>query len=488
MIGKRDQVGVAGEVALAHVGERPDDDVPAVVGHELGRHRLQLAAEEQVEEERRQDVVAVVPERDLGRAELARHPVEHAAAQARAQRAHRPALGDHPLDHAVRVLLDDPVTGCRARRGSAAARRPGSPGCFWSRLTAMTSKSNGRAILEREQDVEQAVAVLAARHADHHPVARRDQAVVADRLADLAAQPLPELVGLELGLARVAPRGGRRGRRRRNRIEDGRGGHRQGGRKGVASCARRGSGRAPMLACAPRAHPVRRLPAPRADPASRRLPFPIPHAAMPITVSDRFDSGAIEFLSASPDGRVELALRADSHADFRQWFHFRLQGARGLPLRIQLRQRRRVHLRRGLARLPRRRLVRPPALVPHRHHVRRPADGRRARAGARQRLLRVLRALLVRSATSNCSGASTRSPRARVSRLGGSVEGRDVDLVTVGDAGDRTQSGLGDRAPAPRARRWPSGSSRGCSTGCSIATTRSRVRCSSARCSTSCRT
>ena len=55
---------------------------------------------------------------------------------------------------------------------------------------------------------------------------------------------------------------------------------------------------------------------------------------MPITVSDRFDSGAIEFLSASLDGQVELALRADSHADFRQWFHFRLQGARGLPLTL----------------------------------------------------------------------------------------------------------------------------------------------------------
>ena len=63
-----------------------------------------------------------------------------------------------------------------------------------------------RAPLQRAQDVEQAVAVLAAGEADHHPVARRDQAVVADRFADLAAQPLAELVRLEVGLARIGAR------------------------------------------------------------------------------------------------------------------------------------------------------------------------------------------------------------------------------------------------------------------------------------------
>ena len=49
----------------------------------------------------------MVAERDLGRAELARDAVEHAAPQPRAQRAHRPAFRNHALDDAVGVLLDD---------------------------------------------------------------------------------------------------------------------------------------------------------------------------------------------------------------------------------------------------------------------------------------------------------------------------------------------------------------------------------------------
>ena len=68
----------------------------------------------------------------------------------------------------------------------------------------MTSNGNGARVLERQQDVEQAVAVLAARQADHHAVVRRDEPIVADRLADLPAQALPQLVRLELRLARVA--------------------------------------------------------------------------------------------------------------------------------------------------------------------------------------------------------------------------------------------------------------------------------------------
>ena len=92
MIGNVIELGVAREIALAHVDERADDDVPAVVGDELRRHRLQLAAEEEVEEERREDVVAMMAERDLGRADLAGHAIDDAAPQARAQRAHRRRL------------------------------------------------------------------------------------------------------------------------------------------------------------------------------------------------------------------------------------------------------------------------------------------------------------------------------------------------------------------------------------------------------------
>src|SRR6185436_13356060 len=73
---------VSNEVGLRDVGERPDDDMPAIVRAQLRRHRLQLAAVEKIEEEGGEYVVAVVPERDLGGTQLAGDAVERAPAQA----------------------------------------------------------------------------------------------------------------------------------------------------------------------------------------------------------------------------------------------------------------------------------------------------------------------------------------------------------------------------------------------------------------------
>jgi murein tripeptide amidase MpaA len=50
---------------------------------------------------------------------------------------------------------------------------------------------------------------------------------------------------------------------------------------------------------------------------------------MTIKISQNFDSGAIEVLRADSASAIDLNLRTDSHADIHQWFHFRLQGARG---------------------------------------------------------------------------------------------------------------------------------------------------------------
>jgi murein tripeptide amidase MpaA len=49
---------------------------------------------------------------------------------------------------------------------------------------------------------------------------------------------------------------------------------------------------------------------------------------MPIKISQHFDSGSIDVVKADAPGAIDLNLRADSHADIHQWFHFRLQGAR----------------------------------------------------------------------------------------------------------------------------------------------------------------
>jgi murein tripeptide amidase MpaA len=50
---------------------------------------------------------------------------------------------------------------------------------------------------------------------------------------------------------------------------------------------------------------------------------------MPISISSQFDAGAIEVARADTPQTIELNLRKDTRADFAQWFYFRLQGARG---------------------------------------------------------------------------------------------------------------------------------------------------------------
>lgn len=55
---------------------------------------------------------------------------------------------------------------------------------------------------------------------------------------------------------------------------------------------------------------------------------------MTITVSSTFDSGAIEFVSAERADDIHVRVRPDTKADFLQWFHFRVQGVAGTPMRV----------------------------------------------------------------------------------------------------------------------------------------------------------
>ncbi len=50
---------------------------------------------------------------------------------------------------------------------------------------------------------------------------------------------------------------------------------------------------------------------------------------MSIKISSHFDAGAIEVVCAETAQAIELKLRKDTHADIAQWFYFRLQGVRG---------------------------------------------------------------------------------------------------------------------------------------------------------------
>lgn len=51
-------------------------------------------------------------------------------------------------------------------------------------------------------------------------------------------------------------------------------------------------------------------------------------------ISSGFDSGSVELLDLTDPLNVRLRLRADNAADFRQWFHFRVLDAAGTALRL----------------------------------------------------------------------------------------------------------------------------------------------------------
>jgi murein tripeptide amidase MpaA len=45
-------------------------------------------------------------------------------------------------------------------------------------------------------------------------------------------------------------------------------------------------------------------------------------------ISCQFDAGNIEVIRAERPNDIQLAIRQDNAADYRQWFYFRLSGAR----------------------------------------------------------------------------------------------------------------------------------------------------------------
>ncbi len=152
---------------------------------------------------------------------------------------------------------------------------------------------------------------------------------------------------------------------------------------------------------------------------------------MPVRSSSNFDAGAIAVIDAADPGNLEVALRADSHADIRQWFHFRLQGARDTPVRIRFRDA-------GAATYPEGwRGYRAVASYDRRDWFRVPTtfDGRElaiAHVPARDSIYYAYFEPYSWERHLELLGRADASPRARVRDLGETVEGRDLNLVTVG--------------------------------------------------------
>jgi murein tripeptide amidase MpaA len=55
-----------------------------------------------------------------------------------------------------------------------------------------------------------------------------------------------------------------------------------------------------------------------------------------IQISSQFDGGNIEVVDATDPNDIRLAIRKDGNSDFFQWFYFRVSGARGVPLTLSI--------------------------------------------------------------------------------------------------------------------------------------------------------
>jgi len=158
-----------------------------------------------------------------------------------------------------------------------------------------------------------------------------------------------------------------------------------------------------------------------------------------LKISHAFDAGAIEPIAFDRADDIRVDIRADSHADFRQWFYFRLQGARGQACRIRFGNAGRCTYvdgwpgYRAVASYDRQQWFRVPtsfdgtvleiAHVPERDWL----WYAYFEPYSWERHLELL-------------GRAEDSPRARVRDLGSTVEGHDLNLVTVGTPGEGKRS------------------------------------------------
>jgi murein tripeptide amidase MpaA len=152
------------------------------------------------------------------------------------------------------------------------------------------------------------------------------------------------------------------------------------------------------------------------------------------SISCAFDSGAIQFVSARNSAAAAdftLRVRKDSHAEFTQWFHFRLSGARGLACTLRFENAGACTYPEGwknyraVASYDRERWFRVPTaydgtVMTVEHTPERDAVWYAYFEPYSQERHQAL------------IGRAASSKLVRTERLGATVEGRDLDLVTVG--------------------------------------------------------
>ncbi len=153
---------------------------------------------------------------------------------------------------------------------------------------------------------------------------------------------------------------------------------------------------------------------------------------MTIQISSQFDAGAIEVVRADNPACIELNLRKDSHADFLQWFYFRMQGALGQACALRF-------MNAGQATFPDGwRHYQAVASYDRQSWFRVPTDydGQVMTISHTPQYDSVYYAYFEPYSWERHLDLVSRvgmSPLVRIERLGSSVEGRDMDLVVIGN-------------------------------------------------------
>jgi murein tripeptide amidase MpaA len=152
---------------------------------------------------------------------------------------------------------------------------------------------------------------------------------------------------------------------------------------------------------------------------------------MTFRVSSHFDAGAIEVADATRVDDISVRLRSDSNADFRQWFYFRLQGAMGQAARVRV-------LNAGQATyVDGWQGYQAVASYDRAHWFRVPTtfDGKElviAHVPERDSIYYAYFEPYSWERHLDLLGRADTSPHASVSDLGATLDGRDLNLVTVG--------------------------------------------------------
>ena len=153
---------------------------------------------------------------------------------------------------------------------------------------------------------------------------------------------------------------------------------------------------------------------------------------MSIKISQNFDSGAIVVVRADDAGHIDVNLRPDSQAEIRQWFHFRLQGGRDQACTIRFLNAGQATYARGFEGY---RVV---ASYDTENWFRVPTsfDGQVMSVCHTPELDSIYYAYFEPYSWERhlrLLGEVAENPLARVSDLGSSVEGRDMNLVVIGN-------------------------------------------------------